>query len=66
MKTPNENVKVSFYLKKNVSRNGLCPVMGRITIGKEMVQLSCKLEADAGLWDARAGRMNGKAPTPVQ
>ena len=27
MKTPNENVKVSFYLKKNVSRNELCPVI---------------------------------------
>ena len=56
-----ENLKVSFYFKKNVSRNGLCPVMGRITIGKDMVQFSCKLEADPKLWDTRAGRMNGKS-----
>ena len=62
MNTSNSNLKVSFYLKKNVSRDGLSPVMGRITIGKEdMVQFSCKLEADAYLWDTRAGRVNGKS-----
>ena len=61
MKASNKNFKVSFYLKKNVSRKGLSPVMGRITIGKDMVQFSCKLEADTYLWDTRAGRMNGKS-----
>ena len=62
MKTQQENLKVSFYLKKNVSRKGLCPVMGRITVGHgDMVQFSCKLEADPSLWDTRAGRMNGKS-----
>ena len=35
--------------------------MGRITIGSEMVQFSCKLEADSKLWNTRAGRMNGKS-----
>ena len=35
--------------------------MGRITIGKDMVQFSCKLEADPKLRDTRAGRMNGKS-----
>jgi site-specific recombinase XerD len=61
MQTLKANLKVSFYLKKNVSRNGLCPVMGRITIDKDMVQFSCKLAADPLLWDTRAGRMNGKS-----
>jgi len=61
MKSSGTNLKVSFYLKKNVFRNGLCPVMGRITTGKEMVQFSCKMEADPDLWDARAGRVNGKS-----
>ena len=37
------------------------PVMGRITIGKERIQFSCKLEADPSLWDGRAGRMRGKS-----
>jgi site-specific recombinase XerD len=35
--------------------------MGRITIGKDMVQFSCKLEANPELWDTRAGRVNGKS-----
>ncbi len=61
MKTAQENLRVSFYLKKNVTRNGLCPVMGRITIGKDMVQFYCKLDADPKLWDVRAGRVNGKS-----
>ena len=62
MKTQQENLKVSFYLKKNVSRKGLCPVMGRITVGKsDIAQFSCKIDADPALWDARAGRINGKS-----
>ena len=35
--------------------------MGRITIGNDMVQFSCKIEADPNLWDVRAGRVNGKS-----
>ena len=61
MEASNANFKVSFYLKKKNSRKGLCPVMGRITIEKEMVQFSCKLEANPKLWNTRAGRMNGKS-----
>jgi len=61
MKISNENLKLSFYLKKKINRNGLCPVMGRITIGNDMVQFSCKVEANPNLWDTRAGRMNGKS-----
>jgi integrase len=55
-------MKVLFYLKKNQPKaNGLCPVMGRITIGKTMAQFSLKMEADADLWDTKAGRMKGKS-----
>ena len=61
MKTSNENLKISFYLKKKNVRKGLCPVMGRIAVGQEMVQFSCKLEANPDLWDTRAGRVNGKS-----
>jgi len=61
MISSNENLNVSFYLKKNNIRNGVCPVMGSITIGKDVVRFSCKLEANPTLWDTRAGRMNGKS-----
>ncbi|MDR2951326.1 MAG: site-specific integrase [Prevotella sp.] len=55
-------LKVLFYLKKNQSRkNGLCPVMGRIHVGKTMAQFSLKIDADVKLWDAKAGRLKGKS-----
>ena len=61
MKTSNVNLRVSFYLRKKRTRKGLCPVMGRITIGNDMAQFSCKFEASPALWDTCAGRMNGKS-----
>ena len=61
METSKSNLKVYFYLKKKNVRDGLCPVMGRISIGKDMVQFSCKLEANPDLWDTRAGRLTGKS-----
>jgi len=61
MKTSKSNLKVYFYLKKSVLRDGLCPVMGRIRIGKDAVQFSCKLDANPDLWDIRAGRIIGKS-----
>ena len=61
MKVSNEDLKVNFYLKKNILRNGLSPVMGRIRIGKDMVRFSCKVDAEPNLWDLRACRLNGKS-----
>jgi site-specific recombinase XerD len=55
-------LKVLFYLKKNQEKkNGLCPVMGRIHVGKTKAQFSLKIDADAKLWDAKAGRLKGKS-----
>ena len=55
-------LKVLFYLKKNqTKKNGLCPVMGRINVGKTMAQFSLKIDADAKLWDVKAGRLRGKS-----
>ncbi|KAA6309215.1 hypothetical protein EZS27_039247, partial [termite gut metagenome] len=58
----NGNLKVLFYLKKNQAKeNGLCSVMGRITIGRTMEQFSAKMEANASKWNTKAGRMTGKS-----
>jgi len=55
-------LKVLFYLKKSQEKkNGLGPVMGRIHVGKTMVQFSPKINADKKLWDAKAGRLKGKS-----
>ncbi|MDR3057109.1 MAG: site-specific integrase [Prevotella sp.] len=57
-----EELKILFYLKKNQSKkNGCCPVMGRIRIGKSMSQFSLKVDADVSMWDTKAGRMFGKS-----
>ena len=58
----NGELKVLFFLKKNqTKKNGLCPVMGRISIGRTMAQFSAKLYADASKWNSKAGRMDGKS-----
>lgn len=55
-------LKVLYYLKKNQGKkNGLCPVMGRIQVGKTMAQSSLKIDAEVKLWDAKAGRLTGKS-----
>ncbi|MDU1892253.1 MAG: site-specific integrase [Dysgonomonas sp.] len=57
-----KELKVLFYLKKNQKKkNDLCPVMGRIHVGKTMAQFSLKIDADPKLWDAKAGRLKGKS-----
>ena len=47
-----------FYLRKNRPNSlGLVPIMIRITIDKEMVQFSAKLDVDPKLWDTKLGRV---------
>jgi site-specific recombinase XerD len=53
---------VIFYLKKgNPKKNGLCPLMGRITIDGMSKAFSLHTDADPALWDAGANRMAGKS-----
>ncbi len=55
-------VKVSFYLKRNEEKaDGTVPVLGRIRIGKSMVQFSAKVYVPVSLWDTKSGRAIGKS-----
>ena len=55
-------VKVLFYIKRNAKRkNGLVPVMCRITVNGKQVQFSCKVEVDERLWSVKLGRMSGRS-----
>ncbi len=57
-------VKVSFYLKRNEEKaDGTVPVLGRIRIGKSMVQFSAKVSVPVSLWDTQSGRATGKSKT---
>lgn len=54
--------KVLFYIKRNAKRkNGLVPVMCRITVNGKQVQFSCKVEVDERLWSVKLGRMSGRS-----
>lgn len=56
------DLKVHFYLRKtNEKKNGECPVIGKITIGKDVAQFSAKITAKASLWDVVSGRVTGKS-----
>jgi hypothetical protein len=59
-------VKVSFYLKRNEEKaDGTVPVLGRIRIGKSMVQFSAKVSVPVSLWDTKSGRAIGKSKTAL-
>ena len=61
-----QEVKVSFYLKRNEEKaDGTVPVLGRIRIGKSMVQFSAKVSVPLSLWDIKSGRATGKSKTTL-
>ncbi len=65
MKT--EKMKVLLYLKKSgLDKLGKAPIMGRITIGRSIAQLSCKLSCSPDLWNPRESRMDGKSREAVE
>ena len=65
MKT--EKMKVLLYLKKSgLDKSGKAPIMGRITLGRNVAQFSCKLSCNPELWNPRESRMNGKSREAVE
>ncbi len=63
-KTAYNTFAVLFYInRQKVKKNGLCPLMGRISINTEVAQFSTKMEVQPDLWDAKAYRLTGKSRT---
>ena len=57
---------VLFYVNRDkVKQNGLCPVMGRITIDTKVAQFSTKADVDSTLWDIKTGRAIGKSSQAI-
>ena len=53
---------VLFYInRQKIKKNGMCPLMGRISINAEIAQFSAGIDIDPSLWDAKAYRMTGKS-----
>lgn len=53
---------VLFYInRQKIKKNGMCFLMGRISINTEVAQFSTKMEIQPELWDAKAYRLTGKS-----
>jgi CheY-like chemotaxis protein len=53
---------VIFHLKREkLKKDGIYPVMGRITVDGTQCQFSCKVDCKPELWETKGGRATGKA-----
>ena len=59
-------LKLLFYLKRGTqSKEGKSPIMARLSVGRTMVQFSCKISCSPQLWDSRKSRLVGKSAEAV-
>ncbi len=62
-----EKMKVLLYLKKSgLDKSGKAPIMGRITLGRNVALFSCKLSCNPELWNPRESRVDGKSREAVE
>ena len=52
--------KVLFYAAKGKEKNGIVPIMGRVTVNGQVAQFSCKVSVTLSLWDTKGNRAKGK------
>lgn len=61
-----KTLKLLFYLKRGTqSKDGKSPIMARLSVGRTMVQFSCKIACSPRLWDSRKSRLVGKSAEAV-
>ena len=53
--------RVLFYANGSKEKNGIVPIMGRVTINGTVAQFSCKRGISKELWDAKGNRAKGKS-----
>ena len=53
--------KVLFYVNGSKERNGIVPIMGRVTINGTVAQFSCKRSIPKTLWDVKGNKAKGKS-----
>lgn len=53
--------KTVFYVNGSKEKNGIVPIMGRVTINGTIAQFSCKQAISKDLWDAKANKAKGKS-----
>ena len=50
-----------FYVNRSKEKNGIVPIMGRVTINGTTAQFSCKRSIPKELWDTKGNRAIGKS-----
>lgn len=53
--------KVLFYVNRSKEKNGIVPIMGRLTINGTTAQFSCKRSIPKDLWDTKGNCAKGKS-----
>ncbi len=53
--------KVLFYVNGSKEKNGIVPIMERVTINGSVAQFSCKQSIHKDLWDVKSNRAKGKS-----
>lgn len=57
---------VLFYVNRGKEKNGVVPVMGRVTINGTQIQFSCKKSIPLTLWDAKGNCAKGRSKEALQ
>lgn len=57
--------KTVFYVNVSKEKNGIVPIMGRVTINGTIAQFSCKQRIPKDLWDTKGNRAKGKSREAV-
>ena len=57
---------ILFYVNKSKEKQGIVPVMGRVTINGTQSQFSCKKSIPLTLWDAKGNCAKGRSKVALQ
>ena len=49
--------KVLFFVNRSKEKNGIVPIMGRVTINGTQAQFSCKYSIAVEQWDTKANKV---------
>ena len=58
--------KILFYVNKGKEKDGIVPVMGRITINGTQSQFSCKHSIALDMWDVKGNCAKGRSKESLQ
>ncbi len=58
--------KILFYANKGKEKDGIVPIMGRITINGTQCQFSCKHSIPLAMWDVKGNCAKGRSKESLQ